>query len=164
MCINSRLFVPRLAESLLHWFFFFFWLSSVWLWFSYLIHHFPSFVTGCAYVSQNVLEHQTYVTFFSVPRTCCSRCPLDAPQGHASSEFIRSREWCWKKWKVIFLNAPHRVQSHYRECQIQLVTEFAAQERGQVKQAGEGCGPGGYTDKVDGNKKTGFCVDENVFF
>lgn len=155
--------MPRPAESLLDWFFFFFvWLSSVGLWFSYLIHYLPSFVTGCNQLCKHMWEHYKSVLLcfcftkctwalnirdflqreLSVPRPCCCRCPLDALQGYVSSEFIRLSEWCQKKWKVIFLNAPHRVQSHYRVRQIQLVTEFAAQERGQVKQAGEGCGPG----------------------
>lgn len=53
-----------------------------------------------------------------------------------------SLEWCQKKWRVIFPKAPHRVQSHYRPCKIQLVTEFAAQERGEERQDGEDWGMG----------------------
>ena len=30
---------------------------------------------------------------------------------------------------MIFLNVPHRVQSHYRVCQIQLVTECSSRKR-----------------------------------
>lgn len=71
----------------------------------------------------------------------CRLHPLDAGRRRAlvPLEFMRSLEWCQKKWKVIFLDAPHREQSHYRARQIQLVTEFAAQgrKRGQVRQDGE---------------------------
>lgn len=70
-------------------------------------------------------------------------CPLDARWRYMSLEFsMWSLEWCQKKWRVIFPKAPHRVQSHYRPCQIQLVTEFAAQERGEEKQDGERWGVG----------------------
>lgn len=39
-----------------------------------------------------------------------------------------------------FPKAPCRVQSHYRPCQIQLVTEFAAHERGDESRDGDGRG------------------------
>lgn len=166
--------------------FFSVWLSSVWLWFSYLIHYcyflFLLAVTSCA------------KTWGSTIRVCCPACvfqnvlstkymrlspawaqrspdsllplPFRCPQGYVSSEFMWSFEWCWKKWKVIFLNAPHRVQSHYRLCQIQLVTEFAAQERGKksqlekaVDRVWRGC-----VEKVDGNQKQGFLLVKVSFF
>lgn len=72
----------------------------------------------------------------------CCLCPLGAGWRYMSLGIMWSLEWCQKKWKVIFLKAPHRVLSHYRACQIKLVTEFAAQERGQVRQDGEGCSMG----------------------
>lgn len=75
-------------------------------------------------------------------RFCCL-CPLDAVWRYMSLEFsMWSLEWCQKKWRVIFPKAPHRVQSHYRPCQIQLVTEFAAQERGEERHDEEGRGVG----------------------
>lgn len=99
----------------------------------------------CNYILQNILEHQIYAVLFGMSSAASPQthrcCPLDARWGYVSPKFIWPLEWCWKKWKVIFLKAPHRVQSHYRACQIQLGAEFAAQERGQVKQDGEGRGP-----------------------
>lgn len=47
-----------------------------------------------------------------------------------------------EEMKGDFSQSSHRVQSHYRPCQIQLVTEFAAQERGGERQDGEGWGVG----------------------
>lgn len=170
MCINSRLFVPRLAESLLHWFFFCLFVCLIEFRVAVIQLLDPSFSFFCYWLcllftkctwGPNIWDWLQRE--LSVPQTRCCRCPLDALQGYVSSEFIWSLEWCQKKWKVIFLNAPHRVQSHYRVCQIQLVTEFAAEERGQVKQAGGGCGPGGYVDKVDGNKKQGFVLIKMSF-
>lgn len=71
--------------------------------------------------------------------TLCCLCPLDAGWWYMSLDFsMWSLEWCQKKWRMIFPKAPHRVQSHYRPCQIQLDTEFAAQERGGERQDGEG--------------------------
>lgn len=73
---------------------------------------------------------------------CCCLCLLDAGWSYMSLRFsMWSLEWCQMKWRVIFPIAPHRVQSHYRPCQIQLVTEFAAQEKGE-KQDWEGWGMG----------------------
>lgn len=67
--------------------------------------------------------------------------PFRCRRRYMSPEFsMWSLEWCQKKWRVIFPKAPHRAQSHYRPCQIQLVTEFAAQERGEERQDGEGWG------------------------
>lgn len=73
----------------------------------------------------------------------CCLCPLDARWRCMSLEFsMWSLEWCQKKWRVISPKAPHRVQSHYRPCQIQLVTEFAVQERGEERRDGAGWGVG----------------------
>lgn len=106
-------------------------------------------------LTKSALRQHTCVTFLSlrsaVSSHFCCLCPLDAGWRYMSLEFsMWSVEWCQKKWRVIFPKAPHRVQSHYRPCQIQLVTEFAAQERGEERQEGWGLRYGYEMDKLMG--------------
>lgn len=57
-------------------------------------------------------------------RVMCE-CHWPPPCGHLS-DARRNEGWFCPR-------APHRVQSHYRPCQIQLVTEFAAPKKGGMK-------------------------------
>ena len=106
-------------------------------------------------LTKSALRQHTCVTSLSLRSAVychfCCLCPLDAGWRYMSLEFsMWSVEWCQKKWRVIFPKAPHRVQSHYRPCQIQLVTEFAAQERGKERQEGWGLRCGYEMDKLMG--------------
>lgn len=85
--------------------------------------------------SSNLRSAVTCQILLSFPFVCGMEvhiCLWSSLCGHLS-DARKNEGWFFPK-------APHRVQSHYRPCKIQLVTEFAAQERGEERQDGEGWG------------------------
>lgn len=94
----------------------------------------PSGANTCIWVSQTRdQQYPVNVAVFAFWMQDGAICRWGSVCGHLSDA----------RWNEgwFFPIAPHRVQSHYRPCQIQLVTEFAAQEKGE-KQDWEGWGMG----------------------
>lgn len=130
------------------------WLNKIW-------------TSNCNYILITQLERQISMhkslTEGYWSWDCDQKCPVNVfPPGMQSGGTIYVRQWsscdhlsdARRNERWFLSKAPHRVQSHYRACQMKLVPEFATREKGQVRQHGESIKWVSWWKKVWGPKLT----------